>query len=26
VPRRERAHDTRYWWDAPVEGGLASLD
>src|ERR1700681_2755384 len=26
VPRRERAHDARYWWDAPAEGELASLD
>ncbi|HEY1437196.1 MAG TPA: hypothetical protein VGG82_06810 [Casimicrobiaceae bacterium] len=26
LPRRERAHDRRYWWDAPVEGELASLD
>ncbi|HWZ88630.1 MAG TPA: hypothetical protein VNW92_07265, partial [Polyangiaceae bacterium] len=26
LPRRERAHDARYWWDAPVEGELASLD
>jgi len=26
VPRRERAHDGRYWWDVPAEGELASLD
>jgi competence protein ComEC len=26
VPRRERAHDARYWWDVPAEGELASLD
>jgi competence protein ComEC len=26
VPRRERAHDARYWRDAPVEGELAPLD
>ena len=25
LPRRERAHDARYWRDAPVEGELASL-
>jgi competence protein ComEC len=26
VPRRERAHDARYWRDASVEGELAPLD
>ena len=26
VPRRERAHDARYWRDALVEGELAPLD
>jgi hypothetical protein len=26
APRREGAHDARYWWDAPVEGEFASLD
>ena len=26
APRRERALDTRYGWDAPVEGRLAPLD
>jgi len=25
LPRRERAHNARYWRDAPVEGELASL-
>jgi competence protein ComEC len=26
LPRRERAHAARYWWDKPAQGELASLD